>query len=83
MRASSCVQNWTNSMSGTVGNELHSRQVVLSFRKEGIAQARLLTVHNERVLSDQCSPVLLIEDIAVEPWMPIPWGGPVGHLLSL
>lgn len=77
-RASSCVQNGTNSAPGMVGNELHSRQV-LSFRKEGIAQAGLLTVQNERVifqyllvLPDPCSPVLLTEDIAVEPWMPVP-----------
>lgn len=68
-------------MIGIVGNDLHNGHGVLSFKMKEIAQARLLLVQGERVLSDQCSPRLLIGDIAVEPWMPVPWGGPVGHLL--
>lgn len=57
--------------------------MVLPFKKEEISQARLLTVWGESVRSDQCSPTLLIreEDIAVELWMNIPWGGPARLLL--
>lgn len=73
MRGSSCEQNWTSSMIGIVGNELHNGHMVLSFKKEKLVQTRWLTVQDGRVLSDQCSPILLIqEDIAMEPWMPIP-----------
>lgn len=43
-----------------VGNDLHNGHGVSSFKMEEIAQARLLTVQGERVLSDQCSPMLLI-----------------------
>lgn len=68
-------------MIGIVENDLHNGHRVLSFKMEEIAQARLLTVQGERVLSDPRSPMLLTRDIAVEPWMPVPWGGPVGHLL--
>lgn len=57
-------------MIGIVENDLHNGHGVLSFKMEEIAQARLLTVQGERVLSDPHSPMLLICDIAWSPGCP-------------
>lgn len=70
MRASSCAQNWTNSRVGIVGNELPGGHRVLSFGRREAAQTGLLTAEDEGVLSGHCSPILLKQDVAMEPRMP-------------
>lgn len=59
----SCEQSRTTSVVGqTVGNELHSGHRVLCLKKKEkeTAQTRLLTAQDERVLTHQHSPILLI-----------------------
>ena len=63
----SCEQSQTTSVVGqTVGNELHSGHRVLYLKKKKkkkekeTAQTRLLTAQDERVLTHQHSPILLI-----------------------
>lgn len=61
-------QNWATSLVGIVGNELHSGHMVLSFRKEELAQSRWLTVQDERALSDPCSPFCSHKETLLRCW---------------
>lgn len=55
-------QEWTNPIVRLVGHELCSGHTVSPFKMAEIAQARLLTVQAERVLSHQRGPFDLHEE---------------------